>query len=96
MTDDNYRTIIKFQQEQYEKMLTGEIPIPTVAKNKSVALKPCPFCGYKDIRINELDYGECQIFHPITSNFSCPLDGWQNRYDDRNRLIIEWNRRVKE
>jgi len=70
--------------------------VKTVQNSSNEELKPCPFCGYEKIRIYESDYGEYQIFHPITSTFSCPLDGWQNRYDDRNRLIMEWNRRVKE
>ena len=69
---------------------------PTVEENQTVTLKPCPFCGCEDIRINALEFDEYQIFHPITSNYVCPLDGWQNRYDDKIRLIMEWNRRVGE
>lgn len=90
MTDDNYRTIIKFQQEQYENMLMGRIPI--VTKKETVALKPCPFCGSYDIQSSYGQIGPNKTGYTIL----CRDCGMYTDSSDEETAIREWNRRVKE
>lgn len=60
----------------------------TVTKNAQVALKPCPFCGSKDVIV---DYGE---YGPIIACRGCGIDMEVNyTYQDP---VECWNRRAIE
>jgi len=95
MTDDNYRTIIEFQQEQYENMLMGKIP--TVAEKEKAEksrkvnerqidfLKPCPFCGMEPTTIRN-----CNNVIIGVRCWNCSLDMVDEDY------VKKWNRRVDQ
>jgi len=64
---------------------------PTVAEQRTVALKPCPFCGsdatLKYPRKSELTYSPT-----ITCN-KCNAEIWAG---SKEEAIEMWNRRVRE
>ena len=88
---ENYRTIIEFQQEQYENMLMGKIPI--VAKKETIDLKPCPFCGSEKLVFADEDDGACCI---RCTDCGAQVGHYMEYMSDNEDIAGLWNRRADE
>ena len=57
-------------------------------------LKPCPFCGSDEIRVNK---GFIRLNHDIDGYqvecYNCHSVGW---HESEERAIKSWNRRVRD
>lgn len=60
-----------------------------------VEVKPCPFCGFKDVEIGEVDLGcyavdcpECECIGPIVRTSDGDLIGMES-------AIEEWNKAMR-
>lgn len=64
--------------------------------NNTEALKPCPFCGSKDVEAFEQGGDDCPFHSAIVRCFSCDAQSAQMVGRDKiNMATRAWNKRVE-